>query len=102
MITNNNDIIDINELSEYIEYLEQYDPDNEDLQNLKGLKSQLFIDEGTLVHENCVLDYAKRMVSDCYDQLELPWFMEIIIDYDAIIDTYVMVDYDGATYYIVD
>jgi len=53
-----------------------------------------------LTHENYFETAMDEMVADCYEiPKDLPSFMTITLDYDALREDYTEVEFDGQTYY---
>ena len=54
-----------------------------------------------LIHEDYFETAMDEMVADCYTLPEdLPSWMTITVDYDALNQDYTAIDFDGQTYYI--
>jgi hypothetical protein len=54
----------------------------------------------TLIHENYFEQSMDEMVADCYDvPKDLPYWITITLDYDALKQDYSEVEFDGNTYY---
>lgn len=126
MITNTDNVIDSRDIIERIEELQElYD---ETLENdPSGSKLALWLqgDDGTeyrilttlaeecsdyavdwehgeaLIHEDYFEQYMDEMIDDCEDiPKNLPSYLIITVDYDALKMDYTEVDFDGETYYI--
>lgn len=55
----------------------------------------------TLIHEDYFEEYMDEMIEDCYEfPKNLPFWMSLTIDYDALTQDYTEVDFDGVTYYV--
>lgn len=118
-ITNDMDVIDsrdiierIEELESFIEYNVNENSDDviewtEELEALKALA-----EEGenyspdweygsTLIHEDYFEEYMDEMIQDCYDlPKDLPFWMTVTYDYNALKMDYTEIDFNGETYYI--
>ena len=119
-ISNSDDTIDSRDIIERIELLESgrddYDdaahwaasfPDDaEELRILTALAeeaSQYSPDwayGSQLIHESYFEQAMDEMVADCYELPEIPSFMTIALDYDALKQDYTEVDFNGVTYYV--
>ena len=54
----------------------------------------------TLINENYFEESMDELVADCYEvPKDLPSFITLTIDYDALKTDYSEIDYDGETYY---
>lgn len=55
----------------------------------------------TLIHENYFEEYMDEMIEDCYElPKNLPFWMNLTIDYDVLKQDYTEIDFDGVTYYV--
>lgn len=55
----------------------------------------------SLIHEDYFEQYMDDMVVDCYElPKDLPWWMSLTSDYDALKQDYTEVDFNGKIYYI--
>ena len=54
----------------------------------------------TLIRASYFETYMDDMIDDCYDIPELPSFMTITLDYDALRTDYMDVEFDGVEYLI--
>ena len=55
----------------------------------------------TLIHRNYFEEYMDEMVEECYDlPKDLPYWMSIKLDYVALEQDYISVDFDGQEYLI--
>ena len=54
----------------------------------------------TLIHRDYFEQYMDEMIQDCYTIPELPSFISLEIDYDALEQDYTSVDFDGQEYLI--
>lgn len=54
----------------------------------------------TLIHRDYFKTYMDEMIRDCYELPELPRFMIIMLDYDALEQDYFSVDFDGQEFLI--
>lgn len=55
----------------------------------------------TLIHEDYFEDYMDEMIQDCYElPKDLPFWMKITYDYDALKMDYTEVDFDDVTYFV--
>lgn len=55
----------------------------------------------TLIHENYFEQYIDEMLEDCGKlPKNLPFYINIIIDYDVLKQDYTEVDFNGETYYV--
>lgn len=53
----------------------------------------------TLIHRNYFETYMDEMIDDCYDiPRDLPDFIILTLDYDALEQDYMSVDFDGQEY----
>lgn len=84
---------------------------SEELETLESLLSDL-CDNGcdeqwegnwypvTLIKESYFDESMDEMVADCYDMPKnLPWFMTVTLDYDALKQDYTECEFEGDTYY---
>lgn len=53
----------------------------------------------TLIHESYFEQYMDEMIADCYELPELPSFMTITLNYEALKMDYSDVEIDGVTYF---
>ena len=53
-----------------------------------------------IIHDSYFEEYMDEMVNDCYDLPDLPSFMSITLDYDALRMDYTEATIDGETYLI--
>lgn len=109
--TNTDKVIDSRDIIERIEELEVMDErDEEESKELEVLKA--LADEcadyasdwqygETLIHRSYFESYMDEMVEDCYElPKDLPYWMSIKLDYDALEQDYTSVDFDGEEYLI--
>jgi len=122
-ISNQDDVIDSRDVIERIEELEDLMPSDaseilpgsadevqeirEELTSLKALAEQC---EGyaedwqygeALIRDSYFEEYMDDMIADCYSiPEELPSFMSIKLDYEALQQDYTMVSFDGVDYWI--
>ena len=54
----------------------------------------------TLIHESYFESYMDGMVADCYQIPDLPGFMSVVLDYDALKADYTVVTFRGNDFYI--
>lgn len=87
--------------------LEENFPEWEELETLRALAEEcnsLAEDWGygeTLIHRDYFEKYMDEMVVDCYEiPKNLPYWMSITLDYDALEQDYASVDFDGQEYLI--
>ena len=74
-------------LTELAEECEQYSDD--------------WIYGSTLIHRDYFKSYIDVMVADCYElPKDMPFWMSIKLDYDALEQDYTIVDFDGEEYLI--
>lgn len=116
-ITNDMDVIDSRDIIERIEELEALISNNEDDQNdveefesltKLQVEGELYSEDwqygSTLIHEDYFEQYMDEMVDDCYsdvlDTANLPFWMNVTYDYDALKMDYTAIDFNGETYYI--
>ena len=118
-ITNDMDVIDSRDIIERIEELESFIEDNvnENSDDITEWKEELRIlaelaEEGenyspdweygsTLIHEDYFEEYMDEMIQDCYDlPKDLPFWMTVTYDYNALKMDYTEIDFNGETYYI--
>lgn len=115
------DLIDVRDVIERFEELESAMPDNDndvrnwddlqeftDLQNLLDDLKNNGGDEQwrgdwypvTLIRDSYFNEYMDEMIADCYEMpKDLPSFMIITLDYDALQSDYTPTDMDGVTYW---
>lgn len=54
-----------------------------------------------LIRESYFEIYMDEMIADCYELPEdLPFWMTVVYDYEALKQDYTEIDFDGVTYYI--
>ena len=120
-ISNTDDVIDSRVVIERIEALEselqdfldddsKTDTDFADIDELTALRalaaeaSQYSADweyGETLIHRNYFEEYMDELVEGCYElPKDLPYWMSITLDYDALEQDYTPVDFDGQEYLI--
>lgn len=117
MITNTDNVIDSRDIIERIEELEEliasestsdefleYTTEYDTLMTLAEECSDYACDweyGGALIHEDYFEQYMDDMLEDCGDiPKNLPSYLTITVDYDALKQDYTEVDFDGETYYI--
>jgi hypothetical protein len=55
----------------------------------------------TMIHEGKIDEYLYDFVQDCYSlPKDLPSFVSLTIDYDALKQDYTEVEYEGSNYYV--
>lgn len=104
--------VELDPETEYIEAcknIKEFD-NSEEGQELTALKALAEQGEGyapdwkygaQLIHEDYFEEAMDEMVADCYTLPEdLPSWMTITYDYDALKQDYTALDFDGQTYYI--
>ena len=77
--------------------------DEANAEKLAALKKECedLPDDETCVHEDKMDEYLEEMVNDCYDlPKNLPDFVTLTIDYDALKQDYTTFELDGSTYYV--
>lgn len=127
-ISNYDDVIDTRDIIERIEELEndletawneidhtQYliskeelcERDFEELEALKSIaeEAEKYCDDwqygAQLIRESYFEIYMDEMIADCYELPEdLPFWMTVVYDYEALKQDYTEIDFDGVTYYI--
>ena len=109
-ICNTDNVIDSRDIIERIEELENNGCDFDEHEELEALKA--LAEEGenyspdwnygsTLIHENYFEEYMDEMIQDCYDlPKDLPFWMTVTYDYNALKMDYTEIDFNGETYYI--
>ena len=109
MFTNTDDVIDSRDIIKRIEELES-DPQEDEAEELATLKalaeecklysSDWEYGEG-LIHRRYFEEYMDDLIEDCYElPKDLPYWMTIKLDYDALEQDYTTVDFDGEEYLI--
>ena len=114
-IDNSNDYLDVRDIIARVEELrdiEQRDEcDSEELATLETLLSEMRDNscceqwEGncypvTLIRDTYFEEAMDDLISDCYElPKDLPSFVNLTIDYEALRMDYTSVDYDGVTYW---
>lgn len=118
-ITNDMDVIDSRDIIKRIEELESFIEDNvnENSDDITEWKEELRIlaelaEEGEqyspdwsygsqLIHEDYFEQYMDEIIEDCYElPKDLPFWMTVTYDYEALKQDYTEVDFDGETYFI--
>lgn len=81
--------------------LEEWDEENKErFEELKKVVPELPGDE-TCIRDDAIDDYLGQMVDDCYDlPKDLPSFVTLTIDYDALKHDYDTFEYAGHTYWV--
>lgn len=109
MFTNTDDVIDSRDIIKRIEELESdhQEDEAEELATLKALaveceKYSSDWEYGeTLIHRNYFKEYMDEMIEDCYElPRNIPYWISITIDYDALEQDYTTIDFDGEEYLI--
>lgn len=114
VIKNTDNVIDSRDIIERIEELLSIDINDEDFKSsmeeydaLISLQEQCenYVDDWeygvTLIHEDHFEQYMDEMIEDCYElPKDLPSWVKITYDYDALKRDYIEVDFDGVTYFI--
>lgn len=111
-ISNSDDTIDIRDVIGRIEELEGDHDDDEELAELTGLMEQCKGNGGdeqwrgdwypvTLIRESYFEEAMNDMVAECYElPKDLPFWMTVTYDYEALKQDYTEVDFDGVTYLV--
>lgn len=85
---------------EFLEYTTEYDLLSSLAEECSDYASDWEYGE-TLIHEDYFEQYMDEMVRDCgYLPKDIPDWISISVDYDALKQDYTEVDFDGETYYI--
>lgn len=80
--------------------------DEANAEKLAALKKECsdLPDDETCVHEDKMDEYLQEFVNDCYDlrrvERDLPNFITLNVDYDALKQDYTTFELDGSTYYV--
>jgi len=122
IVSNLDDVIDSRDVIERIEelesalknfldendvLLEENFPEWEELRALRALASEASQYSAdweygeTLIHRNYFEEYMDELVEECYDlPKDLPYWCSIKLDYVALEQDYISVDFDGQEYLI--
>ena len=114
MFTNTDNVIDSRDIIERIEELEALIADNEATQgDISEFETLTILQKEceeyssdwsygeSLIRRSYFEQYMDEIVEDCYElPKDLPYWMTIKLDYDALEQDYISVDFDGVEYLI--